>query len=69
MQVIDAQEELNSEREALDSWDGFSSYGEDKEAFPVPIGRDLSQYECDVCRDQHYHTRRRVNLIKDQKLN
>ena len=60
-QLKETKEELDKEEIATKTWKDSISIDDDKMK-SGGIFQDLSQYECDQCKESHYHTKRTVNM-------
>ena len=60
-QLKETKEELDKEEIATKTWKDSISIDDEKMHFGE-IFQDLSQYECDQCKEIHYHTKRTVNI-------
>ena len=63
IQSEDAELELEEEREATVLWKESVLSNENPKDDDKPFGYSvevLSQYECDQCEEEHYHTKRAV---------
>ena len=62
-QLKETKEDLDKQEIATKIWKDSILIDDDKMQ-SGEVFQDLSQYECDQCKESHYHTKRTVNMRK-----